>query len=132
MSPVKPPPEVLAVKDASAQQAIPTSWRPVLAEVVSALRQGDYGLKAGVPGVKSVSAVTEVHIRESIRAYGATLVELPKESWESSVCMWYGTHWDALVDLWTKEEGRSDLVLSARIEEATNGYSFQVHMVYVP
>lgn len=46
--------------------------------------------------------------------------------------MWYGTHWDVLVDLWTQEEGRSDLVLSAKITEVPAGFSIKVHMVYVP
>ena len=132
MPPVKNYAEVVAVKNEADQQAIPTAWRPVLTQVVSALKNGDYGLKVGVPGVGRISIETAEHIRESICAYGATLVELPEESWESSVCMWYGTHWDALIDLWTEGEGRSDLVLSARIAEETNGYSFHVHMVYVP
>ena len=46
--------------------------------------------------------------------------------------MWYGTYWDAFVDLWTKEEGRSDLVLSARVTEVSDGISIKLHMVYVP
>jgi hypothetical protein len=132
MPPVKNPAEVVAVKDESKQQPIPTSWRPVLTQVISALKCGHYSLKAGVPEVERPSIETAEQIQGSIAAYGATLVELPEESWESSVCMWYGTHWDALIDLWTEEEGRSDLVLSARISEKSNGYFFKIHMVYVP
>ena len=132
MPPVKRSAEVVAVKDETDQQAIPTAWRPVLTQVVSALKNGDYRLKAGVPGVERPSIETAEHIRESIAAYGTTLAELPEEAWESSMGMWYGTHWDALIDLWTEEEGRSDLVLSARISEESNGYSVKIHMVYVP
>jgi hypothetical protein len=129
---VKNPAEVVAAKDETAQQPISTAWRPVLTQVVSALKNGDYGLTADVPGVERPSIETAEHVRASIAAYGTTLVELPEETWESSVCMWYGTHWDALVDLWTEEEGRSDLVLSARIAEESNGYSYKIHTVYVP
>jgi hypothetical protein len=129
---VKNSDEVVAVKDETAQQPIPTAWRPVPTEVVSESKNGDYGLKAGVPRVERPSTETAEHIRGFIAGYGATLVELPEESWESSVCMWYGTHWDALIDLWTEEEGRSDLVLSARIMEESNGYSFKIYTVYVP
>jgi hypothetical protein len=129
---VKNPAEVMATKDENAQQPISTAWRPVLTQVVSALKNGDYRLDAGVSGVEPPSIETAEHIRVSITAYGAKLVELPEDSWKSSVCMWYGTHWDALVDLWTEEEGRSDLLLSVRIAEESNGYSYKVHMVYVP
>jgi len=132
MPPVKNSAEVVAVKDETEQQPVPTAWRTVLTQVVSALKNGDYGLTAGVPGVERPSMETAKHIRESIADYGTTLIELPEEAWESSVCMWYGTHWDALVDLWTEEEGRSDLVLSARISEEANGYSFKIYLVYVP
>jgi len=46
--------------------------------------------------------------------------------------MWCGTYSDALIDLWSKEEGRSDLVLRARITEVTDGISVKLHMVHVP
>ena len=129
---MKHPAEVLAVKDETEQQAIPTTWRPVLAKIVSALKTGDYALNAGIAGVEIPSPETAEQIRNYIAAYGATLIELPEESWNSSVCMWQRSHWDALIDLWTAEEGRSDLVLSARISEGPHGYSFKIHMVYVP
>lgn len=124
--------EVQAIKDETTEHLICTVWRPVLTQVVSAFRHGDFGLKVGVPGVERPSMEMAEYIRDAIAAYGATLTELPEESWESSVCMWQLTHWDALIDLWTEEEGRSDLVLSVRIAEESNGYSFKIHMVYVP
>ena len=129
---MKNPAEASAVKDETEQRAIPTAWRPVLRQVVSAFRSGDYALKAGIPGVEAPSPETAEHIRDCIDAYGATLIELSEESWESSVCMWQRTHWDAIIDLWTAEEGRSDLVLRARVSEGPRGYSFKIHMVHVP
>lgn len=46
--------------------------------------------------------------------------------------MWNGSRWDAIIDLWTESEGRSDLVLSLQIEEGEAGFVYSVYMVYVP
>jgi hypothetical protein len=124
--------EIAAAKDEESQQKVPTAWRPVLKEVVSRFVLGDYGLSTGIEGVEKVSPSTAAHIQDYIGRYGATLTKLPEKCWESSVCMWYGTHWEVLVDLWTEEEGPSDLVLSARITETPSGASFRLQMVYVP
>jgi hypothetical protein len=124
--------DVLAVKDESHELPIPSAWRPVFREIVGALVQRDYRLSAGVPGVAPVTNETAAHIERYIEDYGETLVELPEETWDSSVCIWQGKRWDALVDLWTRGEGRSDLVLSARIFEAERGFEFHIYMVYVP
>jgi hypothetical protein len=124
--------DIRAVKDGSMQQSIPTAWRLPFKNVVSAFARGDYCLSSEVLGVSNISAEVAAHIRDTIQSYGATLIELPEETWESSVCMWYGTYWDALVDLWTQEEGRSDLVLNVRVTESSSGFSVKVYMVYVP
>lgn len=107
-------------------------WRPTLRQIVSAFARGDYQLADGIESVKPVSEETSLHIRRSIDAYEATLVELTEETWRTSVARWMGSHWEALVALRTAEEGRSDLVLGARIHEAEPGYSFEVSIVYVP
>lgn len=124
--------EVPAVKDEDNQRPIPTAWRPVLREVVKAFVREDYRLGAGVAGVAPVSAKTARQIAASIEDYGETLVELPDETWDSSVCIWTGEEWDVLVDLWTEGEGRSDLVLSARVSESKAGHAIRIEMVYVP
>ena len=76
---------------------------------MGAFVQRDYRLSAGVPGVAPVTDDTAAHIEKYIENYGEALVELPEETWDSSVCIWQGKCWDALVDLWTRAEGRSDL-----------------------
>jgi hypothetical protein len=43
-----------------------------------------------------------------------------------------GDHWDALIDLWTEDEGRSDLVLQVDVSEAASGYRVDIRLVYVP
>lgn len=127
-----PTTEVLAVKDEENQRPIPTAWRPVFREVVKAFVKRDYRLKAGVPGVAPVDRDVAEQIENYIEEYGETLVELPDETWDTSVCIWMGKHWDAIVDLWTAGEGRSDMVLSARVSDSAGGFLFKIELVYVP
>lgn len=122
---------VMATKDAESELPIPTVWRPVICRVIDAFVRHDYQLNAGVLGVTPVSAKTAEHIRSYIQDYGEELVELPEETWASSVCIWQGDRWDALIDLWTHSEGRSDLVLSLQVSEAPGGFEFNIYMVYV-
>ena len=124
--------EVLAVKDITQQRPVPTAWRPVFRGIVNAFVERDYQLKTGISGVESISADTAVHIESYIHDCGVTLLELPEETWDSSVCIWTGDHWDVLVDLWTQAEGHSDLVLSVRVTDNNPGLHFKIHMVYVP
>jgi hypothetical protein len=85
-----------------------------------------------VDGVAPVPSATADQMRRYVADYGATLVELPEESWETSVSQWYGSHWDVLVDLWTKEEGRSDLVLFCNVRESAAGYLITLESIHVP
>jgi hypothetical protein len=123
-----PPP----VKDESAAHPIAGAWRPMICKVVQCFVAGDYGLRAGVSGVEPVSSKTAEHIRAYVADYGARMVDLPADSWQTSVAQWYGTHWDILVDLWTAEEGPSDLVLAGRVVESSAGPRLTIHWVYVP
>lgn len=113
------------------QQPIPVAWRQSFREIVAAFIAGDYRLTSGVANVAPIPADKAVHIQRYIKDYGAKLVQLPEETWHSSVCILAGNHWDALVDLWTHEEGRSDMVLHARVV-ADPEFAVKVHLVYVP
>ena len=121
-----------ALKDGASQQPIPSLWRPVFREVLIAFAKGDYLIKEGILGVETISPELAAAIEWNMASYGAKLIELSEETWGSSVCMWYGGYWDALVDLWTLEEGPSDLILSSRVIEGNSGPSFAVTGVYVP
>jgi hypothetical protein len=122
----------LPIKDEEAEQPIPLAWRPTLREIVRAFTLGDYRLACGVAGVDPVSAEQAEQFRDYVVEYGATLVELPDDTWETSVAQWYDPHWDFLVDLWTASEGCSDLVLSGSVVETADGYRFTLRLVYVP
>lgn len=123
---------VPAVKDASRQRPIPSAWRPVFRDIVKAFVHGDYKISAGVPGVLPVRDNVAEQIKAYLKDYGETLVELPDETWSSSVCIWTGERWDAIVDLWTLGEGRSDLVLQTLVRESEGGFSHDIRLVYVP
>ena len=119
-----------ANKDLNAPISIPAAWRPVLRGIVERLVHRDYSIQ-GIPSV-DVSEPIATQIEEYVADYGETLLELPDESWGSSVAQWMESYWDALVDLWTPESGESDLVLAVRVFEEGDGFRFEVHGVYVP
>jgi hypothetical protein len=121
-----------AVKDENRAHPLAGEWRPVFKDIVHALVEGDYSLSRQVPHVRPVSSETARQITEYLADYGATLAELPDESWESSVSQWEGEQWDVLVDMWTLEEGGSDLVLGARVYQTGNDLEIEVGLLYVP
>lgn len=122
---------MLPLEDPEGEHPIPSAWRPTFRAIVAAFAAGDLALAGGVEGVEAPTPDAVSQIRDYLADYGEALVELPEESWASSVSSWQGGHWDCLVDLWT-EEGESDLVLGARVWAAGEGYRFRVEMVYVP
>ena len=124
--------QTLPIKDPNAAHPVPTAWRPLLAAVVHALVEGDFQLQTGVSGVDDVSLGTADHIRSYLEDYGATLIELPSATWDTSIAQWMGDYWDVLVDLWTVEDGPSDLVLKGEMRESGETIRFSIHMVYVP
>jgi hypothetical protein len=120
------------IKDEDAEYPIASAWRPTLREIVKAFAQGDYALAKEIQSVAPVPADSVDKIRKYIAAYGETLTELPDETWMTSVSQWMGTHWELLLDLWTVESGRSDMVLDARVFEVESGFRIEIHAVYVP
>ena len=119
-------------KDEDNQRPIPSAWRETFFEIVEALKEGDFGLVRGVSGVRPVSSKDASLIADTVQDYGAHLISLPEETWQTSACQWMQGYWDALIDLFTAEEGASDLVLSVRIYEIGDSYSFDIQSVYVP
>jgi hypothetical protein len=121
------------VKDEDSELPIPFVWRATICAIVSAFVRNDYELWAGVKDVDPIPSNEAEGIRGYIEEYGAELIDLPEDTWQSSVCIWMRNYWVAIVDLWTAKEGCSDLVLHLHIYEAADGgYRFSVHAVYVP
>lgn len=132
MQPHNEQPEIPVVRNSESEGPIPSAWRPILTNIVDAFVRHDYGLADPIMGVTPVPAATATQVGRYIEEYGATLIALPQASWDTSVCIWMEDHWDALIDLWTKEEGSSDLVLQVHVSEVESKYVVTVYMVYVP
>ena len=111
---------------------VPTKWRPVFQEIGLALSEGDFALARGIEGVKPVSRDLAEYFADNVAAYGATLMPLPDDTWQSSIYARDGGFWQVLVDLFTLEEGRSDLVLFTRVFERGDAYEFEPWSIHVP
>jgi hypothetical protein len=80
-------------------------------------------------------------IREYGRAPGtdepgrANLVPLPEEAWDSAEVIFEEPgpprFWAVVVDLWTAEEGRSDLSMEADVTETSTGLAVVVSDIHV-
>jgi hypothetical protein len=119
-------------KDLDNPTFIPDIWRETIHKIVDAFSDGDYSLSTGISNALPISQSTALELEESIAAYGASLITLPEKTWDSSQCQWAGDFWDVFIDLFTVEEGRSDLVLQLRVYEKDHDYLFKVYMIYVP
>jgi hypothetical protein len=121
-----------AATDPDREHPVPESWRPTLRAIVDALVEGDYELSRGVPNVAPVRTDTAKHMRDYVADYGESLIALPAEAWTTSVSSRTRTGWNVLVDLWTQESGRSDMVLDLRAFEVDDVVQFEVYIIYVP
>lgn len=116
------------------QTAVPHAWRRTLGAIVDSLIRGDARIGQGIENVDPISEDVSNRCRDIVANYGSvTLIRLPEATWETSVAMWQGDHWDCLVDLWTAEEGRSDLVLDIAVfEDHQTAFLVRPYLVYVP
>lgn len=120
----------LPVKDPQRSHPVASAWRQVFRQVVRAFSAGD--LHPSIPGVDTIDDRASKQIEAYLKAYGEHLVDLPDEVWATSASQWMGGHWEVLVDLWTVESGRSDMVLAATVVEEPEGFRFSISGVYVP
>lgn len=124
--------QILVEKNEEEELPIPHAWRPIFKSIVSAFVKQDYSLSSGVKNVNTVSKDTAKQIEEYIEEYGEDLIELPEETWDTSVYICYGDYWNVLIDLWTEEEGRSDLVIKAEVRQKNDEYVVEIRVVCVP
>ena len=124
--------KVAVEKNEEEEGPIPHVWRPIFKDIVKAFVNKDYNLSSGIKNVNTVSKSTAKQIKEYIEDYGEELIELPEETWESSVYICYGDYWNILIDLFIKGEGLSDLALNAEVREKDNNYVVDINLVYVP
>jgi hypothetical protein len=115
------------------ERPVPEIWRPTISALVDSLVERAPTIGVGVPEVEPVPDDVCNQCFSAVDDYGdIDLMPLPPETWTSSIAAWQGDHWACLIDLWTEQEGRSDLVLEVEVREHASGFRFTVHMVYVP
>jgi hypothetical protein len=123
---------VAPVKDAEAEHPVPSQWRPTLSRIVSQLAKGDYSPSLGLGPSVHLPKESAEHIKRYLEDFGETLTDLPDATWATSVASWQGWRWELIVDLWTLESGRSDLVLAANVYEEDANFRFEIYLIYVP
>jgi len=119
-------------RNSESELPIPEEWRGIIFDIVKSLVVGDFSLSKPIDGVRLVSEETAAQNKQYVSDFGEKLIDLPDETWKSSVYIWMESYWEAIVDLWSEREGRSDLVLNLKVYESEDSYSFEVGLVYVP
>jgi hypothetical protein len=98
------------------------AMQTAVAMVANLLAAGDY---ASVERMTSGRRLSAADLERAVQEYGETLVPLPSESLEDlEVIEVAGSDPAAFmidVDLWTEQEGRSDLTLSLQLVDRYSG-----------
>ena len=110
---------------------VPTAWRPGLTSLANSLLDNQPSLEDGLLKLRPLQSGDQKRLDANIADYGCTLISLPDKSWDHSICCWTGDFWEVLVDLFSEEEGRSDLVLHVRVFDHDE-LVVELHDVYVP
>jgi hypothetical protein len=101
--------------------------------MVEAFKDKDFERLNTLPSVQCIDVAYAAEIAENIDAYGAHLMSLAEEAWHTSVCLYMENEsWQAIIDLFTVEEGRSDLILDLFIVKKEDQFIFQINNIYVP
>jgi RecB family endonuclease NucS len=110
---------------------IPEKLRPALRSIVDELVKGNYAAlerdgRAGRVGAEG--------LQRAITEYRRHLVDLPEEAFAISDAYERknqpGT-WTVALNLWTAEEGRSDLTLSATVNEVGDDVKVEIDDLHV-
>lgn len=124
---------VPALKDDENQTKVPTIWRGTLKSIVNSIKNNNFLFENSKNSITPISSDDQTLIRNNINEYGEELCDLPDETWDTSACQWMLDYWELYVDLFTVNEGLSDLVLSVRIfEQEHDSYLFEIQSVHVP
>lgn len=115
-------------------QLIPSIWHNTIFEIVEAFKNHDSQFYNQIKGVLRIDSNDFEEILADINIYGETLISLPNETWEFSQCLWKeDSCWHVFIDLYTVNEGRSDLILFLTVQvDENNSFSFDVNNFYVP
>lgn len=119
-------------KNEEIEQPIPIEWRSVIVEIVEDIRNRDLRSKEAHDFEVKIDKTEALHVYQTIDYYGYSLSSLPEEAWHTATCRWMGIYWQILVDLFTEDEGLSDLVLFLNAYEKNDSLVFEICSVHVP
>ena len=131
--------EPWAVKQAEApasgeDEPVPVAWRPAIESVVERLAAKDYAGLARDGLVSHSAQANDPGIGTWLEDYPATLTRLPAEAWDHAERGRLSNSpeaWWVVVDLWTAEEGRSDLSMEATVQEVDGKVRVVIDNVHV-
>jgi hypothetical protein len=105
--------------------------RSAIKRLVDDLVRGDF---AAVAADGRIGRLTLEELKLAVAQYGRTLTRLPEEALDAAdIYLTAGSPGRAVVevDLWTVEEGRSDLTLSVILQERSDGTSISIEDLHV-
>lgn len=111
------------------EQPVPGRWRLILKQIADAFADGRVPMGDGIRSVEAT--VAEINFAQ-IEDYPDATGPLRETSWETSICVWMGDHWQVLVDLSTVSGERSDLVLHAKVFDFDDRVEIEPGLIYVP
>ncbi|WP_298335691.1 hypothetical protein [uncultured Erythrobacter sp.] len=113
------------------EHLVPATWRSVFEDIVRAFSAGDFQLKEStIDFVAPIDEETAKHFEYCVASYGDIIVELDPKVWDQSIYARTFDGWQFLIDLTTRSEQVSDLVLHAKFDQATR--LLELQSVHVP
>jgi len=119
------------LKDTEQHISVPQEWRSTFTAIVQAFVEGNYKLINVDDSIQHLGAADAQYIRDYLHGQKCRLISLPESTWEHSVYQWYQGFWDVWLNLYTVEEGRSDLFLLTRVYEVKNSFKFSVQLIFI-
>jgi hypothetical protein len=109
---------------------IPAHLVPALQDLVRELVRGNFD---GLERDGRAGRLTAAELRAAVRGYGRTLVDPPTEAFGAAAHPVRGApgRWAIELDLWTVEEGRSDLTLTVAAQELPDRVRTEVDDLHV-
>lgn len=114
------------------EYAIPKKLIPALKDVVHELVVGNF---AKLEADGRAGRLSAEDLRQVLEDYGRTFVDLPDEAFEvggGAVPLANENEtWGVDLDLWTKEEGQSDLTLTMTVRDTDKGIVIEIDDLHV-
>lgn len=113
-------------------ERIPENWREKIVDIVEVFKNRNLEKLNEIEDIEYVELEHAHDMLSNLDSCDVTLVSLPNETWESSSCMCFGDGWQVFIDLYTKEEGRSDFILTLVVMKNGANLIFTLDNIYVP